>query len=72
MTDCVYCGCAVTAHDPVYVTRRPPEKHPTDADASDTASRETPETDAYCNYGCLAAHIDDAELAVGTACRVDV
>jgi hypothetical protein len=25
--------------------------------------------DAYCNYGCLAAHIEDAGLATGASCR---
>ena len=56
VTDCVYCGCEVEAHDPVYVSEREP-----DAGA-------TP----YCNYGCLAAHIETAGLAVGTACSVDL
>lgn len=55
MTDCVYCGCSVEAHDPVYVSRDP----------------EQDQTDAYCNYGCLAAHVETEGLAVGTTCRVD-
>jgi hypothetical protein len=25
--------------------------------------------DAYCNYGCLSAHIQEAELATGTSCN---
>ncbi len=58
MTECAYCGCSPQAHDPVYVTASPP------AEASDP--------DAYCNYGCLAAHIDAENLAVGTTCRVDL
>jgi hypothetical protein len=58
MTDCVYCGCDVTAHDPVFVSEG------TDADPADA--------DAYCNYGCLAAHVEEAGLATGTTCRVDL
>lgn len=60
MTDCTYCGCAVEAHDPVYVTSDDPRENGTD------------EADAYCNYGCLAAHVDEAGLAVGSVCRVDL
>ncbi|MEZ3116042.1 hypothetical protein RYH80_08940 [Halobaculum sp. MBLA0147] len=55
MTDCTYCGCDVTRHDPVYVAEGDPEAA----------------TDAYCNYGCLAAHVEEAGLAVDTACRFD-
>ncbi|MFC7097341.1 hypothetical protein [Halobaculum marinum] len=54
-TDCAYCGCDVTVHDPVYVREG-------------DASAETP----YCNYGCLAAHIEEEGLAVGTTCSVDL
>lgn len=53
MTDCAYCGCEAEAHDPVYVTEGDPDGEPT----------------AYCNYGCLRAHIDDASLAEGTTCN---
>lgn len=83
MTECVYCGCAVEAHDPVYVSRTDPrvaDSDDGDSDepsvdqrserASDDGARR--ETDAYCNYGCLAAHIETAGLATGTACRVDL
>jgi hypothetical protein len=52
MTDCVYCGCAVEAHDPVSVRHDGGE-------------------DSYCNYDCLAAHIEEAGLATGTACEWD-
>ena len=52
---CVYCGCDVRRHDPVSVTER--------ADSGG-------EPDArYCNYGCLAAHIEEAELTTGTSCE---
>ena len=55
MTDCTYCGCRVEAHDPVYVAAGEPDVEP----------------DAYCNYGCLRAHIDEAGLAVGSTCELD-
>ena len=29
------------------------------------------EEDAYCNYGCLSAHIQAAALATGTTCNWD-
>jgi len=52
MTDCTYCGCGIKGHDPVYVSRSP----------------DSEPTGQYCNYGCLAAHIDEADLAMGTSC----
>lgn len=57
MTTCAYCGCDVAAHDPVYV------------DA--VSDGERVEAGAYCNYACLAAHIDEAELAAGATCNLD-
>lgn len=27
------------------------------------------ESFAFCNWGCLAAHVDEAVLATGTACN---
>lgn len=55
-TACDYCGCDVTAHDPVFVT--------------EGADREP--AGQFCNYGCLAAHIRAEGLAVGTTCAVDL
>ncbi|MFC6989878.1 hypothetical protein ACFQJD_16365 [Haloplanus sp. GCM10025708] len=26
----------------------------------------------FCNYGCLAAHVEREGLATGTSCRVDL
>ena len=26
----------------------------------------------FCNYGCLAAHVDEEGLAVGTTCSVEI
>jgi hypothetical protein len=57
MTDCAYCGCDVTAHDPVVVF-----------EGLDTDGRGTP----FCNYGCLAAFVDAEGLTTGTTCRVDL
>jgi hypothetical protein len=53
MTDCTFCGCRVEAHDPVFVSESP---------AGEPTGR-------FCNYGCLAAHIDAADLTTGTACE---
>jgi hypothetical protein len=55
MTDCAYCGCDATAHDPVYVREGG-----------------THEETAFCNYGCLAAHVEAEGLAVGTTCNVEI
>ena len=57
MTDCVYCGCAVEAHDPVFV--------------SEAEDGQRVEAGAFCNYACLAAHIEEADLTVGATCELD-
>ena len=57
MTDCVYCGCATEAHDPVFVF--------------EGATGDPTDADAFCNYACLAAHIEDADLTVGATCELD-
>ena len=57
MTGCVYCGCAVEAHDPVYV--------------AELEAGERVDAGAYCNYACLAAHIDEADLTAGATCELD-
>lgn len=51
--DCTYCGCSVDAHDPLYLSADPGGEP----------------TAQFCNYGCLLAHIETAELAVGTSCN---
>ncbi|WP_394343576.1 MULTISPECIES: hypothetical protein [Haloarcula] len=53
MVDCTYCGCPVENHDPVYVSEAPDGKS----------------TTQFCNYGCLSAHIDEADLTTGTTCE---
>jgi len=57
MSACTYCGCDVTVHDPVFVER---------IEAGDRVP-----AGQFCNYGCLAVHIDEAGLAEGTTCRLD-
>lgn len=52
---CTYCGCDVTAHDPVYVSEG----------VERTAAGQ------FCNYACLRAHVDDAGLTEGAACHLD-
>ena len=52
-TDCTYCGCDVERHDPVFVSEGTPDDP----------------TGRFCNYGCLAAHIEEAGLATGTICE---
>ncbi len=56
--DCTFCGCDVESHDPVFVEER-----------VDGRRRQTGQ---YCNYGCLVAHIEERNLAAGSACNVDV
>ncbi|GAB3326277.1 hypothetical protein GCM10027355_29290 [Haloplanus salinarum] len=57
VTACTYCGCDVTAHDPVYVE--------TVEDGDRVPAGQ------FCNYGCLAAHVDTEGLAEGATCRID-
>jgi len=52
---CVHCGCDVRRHDPVSVT-----------ESADPAGEPD---DRYCNYGCLAAHVEEAGLTTGTTCE---
>lgn len=53
MTDCRYCGCTVEAHDPVYVAEGEPDG----------------ESLPFCNYACLAEHIEQEGLTTGTSCN---
>ncbi len=52
MPECTYCGSDLTCYDPLEVRQ---------FEADTVEGR-------FCNYGCLAAHIDEADLAVGSAC----
>jgi hypothetical protein len=54
--ECQYCGSDLAGYDPVFVEE-------TGADGGRI------EAGAFCNYACLAAHIDDAGLTDGDACE---
>ena len=53
MVACTYCGCAVEDHDPLFLSKTPGGEP----------------TAQYCNYGCLTAHVDEADLVTGTSCE---
>jgi len=57
-TSCTFCGCAVEAHDPVFVEEL---QDGTRTDAG-----------AFCNYACLAQHIETEDLESGAICRIDL
>lgn len=56
-TACTFCGCDVTAHDPVYV--------------EEAENGERVPGGRFCNYACLAQHIEAEDLQTGTVCRLD-
>jgi hypothetical protein len=51
--DWTYCGSDLARYDPVFV--------------EETGADGRVEAGAFCNYACLAAHIDEAELTDGDA-----
>lgn len=53
--ECTYCGSDVARHDPVFVTEG--------TNASDDR------TSQFCNYACLAAHIEEEGLTDGAVCE---
>lgn len=55
--DCTYCGCDVTAHEPVYV--------------AEVDGGERVPAGQFCNYACLAQHIEAEGLQAGTYCSID-
>ncbi|MDZ7702225.1 MAG: hypothetical protein U5J98_09285 [Halobacteriales archaeon] len=55
---CTYCGSDVDEHEPVYVEER-------------AEDRLVP-AGQFCNYACLARHIEDAGLENGACCRIDL
>lgn len=57
MTACTYCESEVEVHDPVVVT----EGIGPDAETAGY----------FCNYACLLQHIQEADLTLGAACRID-
>lgn len=56
-TPCTFCGSAVDAQDPVSV--------------AEVENGETVEAGRFCNYACLAQHIEAEGLEAGTTCRLD-
>ena len=70
---CTYCESDLAAYEPVVVEQRPyDERRPNDERFRDD-DRPPGDTSvhvgAFCNYACLSAHIDEAGLADGDACR---
>lgn len=54
MAECTYCGSDLAYYDPVFVeTETDGERDP---------------VGGFCNFACLSAHIDEAELTEGAAC----
>lgn len=53
--ECTYCGSNLAAYEPVFV--------------EETRDGERQPVGGFCNYACLAAHIDDEELTFGAACE---
>lgn len=59
MTDaCTFCGRDVHDHEPVFVEERR-------GDGRAPAGQ-------FCNYACLARHIEDEGLETGACCRIDL
>lgn len=54
-SECTYCGQDLSLHDPVYV--------------EETDDGERVPAGGFCNYACLASHIDEAGLTTGAACE---
>lgn len=53
--ECTYCGSDLSNYEPVFV--------------QETRDGERVKAGAFCNYACLDAHIDEAELTYGDSCE---
>lgn len=53
--ECTYCGSDLAPYEPVFV--------------EETRDGDRVQGGVFCNYGCLAAHVDEAGLAEGDACE---
>ena len=53
--ECTYCGSDLGRYEPVFV--------------EETQDGERVPAGAFCNYGCLSAHVEAAGLAAGDACE---
>jgi len=54
---CTFCGSDLAVYDPIVV--------------SETRGDEAVVTGRFCNYACLAEHIEDAGLTEGACCYID-
>lgn len=54
---CTYCGSDVREHEPVFV--------------EELAEDRLVPAGQFCNYACLARHIEEEGLETGACCRVD-
>ena len=64
---CTYCESDLAADEPVVVERLPGGEEPRRDERPPGGERI--HVGAFCNYACLSAHIDEAGLADGDACR---
>ncbi len=55
---CTYCGRAVDDHEPVFV--------------EESRDGERVPAGQFCNYACLARHVEEAGLETGACCRIDL
>lgn len=55
---CTYCGSDIAEHEPIFVEEA-------EADRLVPAGQ-------FCNYACLARHIEDEGLETGACCRIDL
>lgn len=56
-TECTFCGSDVRDHDPVTVEEGFEAREP---------------AGQFCNYACLARHIEREGLETGACCRIDL
>lgn len=54
---CTFCGSDIREHDPVFVNEGIEDRR---------------EAGQFCNYACLARHIEEENLEAGACCRVDL
>lgn len=55
---CTYCGSDIRDHDPVFV--------------EEAAEDRLVPAGQFCNYACLARHIEEEGLEDGACCRIDL
>ena len=55
---CTFCGSDLELYDPIAVY--------------ETRGRDEAPAGRFCNYACLARHIEDEGLETGACCRIDL